>query len=145
MFFVLCVIFFFKQKTAYEMRISDWSSDVCSSDLGAGSTSSGSCRRRAACRARTGAGTAAASGCGAAAARSSASTDGLPAEFAARPASHPARSTVALAYPPFSLFAFPPLYPILPLLFPSHSLLLLHHPPLPFLFFFLPSSTTSPF
>src|SRR3546814_12127903 len=28
--------FFFKQKTAYEMRISDWSSDVCSSDLGAG-------------------------------------------------------------------------------------------------------------
>src|SRR3546814_17885311 len=34
---VLCryssVVFFFKQKTAYEMRISDWSSDVCSSDL----------------------------------------------------------------------------------------------------------------
>src|SRR3546814_6373143 len=32
---VFCVIlfFFFKQKTAYEMRISDWSSDVCSSDL----------------------------------------------------------------------------------------------------------------
>src|SRR3546814_8726951 len=29
-----CVFFFFKQKTAYEMRISDWSSDVCSSDLG---------------------------------------------------------------------------------------------------------------
>src|SRR3546814_10026527 len=28
-------IFFFKQKTAYEMRISDWSSDVCSSDLSA--------------------------------------------------------------------------------------------------------------
>src|SRR3546814_2300287 len=28
--------FFFKQKTAYEMRISDWSSDVCSSDLKAG-------------------------------------------------------------------------------------------------------------
>src|SRR3546814_10644269 len=27
-------MFFFKQKTAYEMRISDWSSDVCSSDLG---------------------------------------------------------------------------------------------------------------
>src|SRR3546814_10369083 len=27
------VYFFFKQKTAYEMRISDWSSDVCSSDL----------------------------------------------------------------------------------------------------------------
>src|SRR3546814_2681250 len=32
-----CCVFFFKQKTAYEMRISDWSSDVCSSDL--------SCRR----------------------------------------------------------------------------------------------------
>src|SRR3546814_20710952 len=31
------VIFFFKQKTAYEMRISDWSSDVCSSDLKANS------------------------------------------------------------------------------------------------------------
>src|SRR3546814_11020736 len=28
-----CWFFFFKQKTAYEMRISDWSSDVCSSDL----------------------------------------------------------------------------------------------------------------
>src|SRR3546814_9505707 len=27
-------VFFFKQKTAYEVRISDWSSDVCSSDLG---------------------------------------------------------------------------------------------------------------
>src|SRR3546814_2832163 len=31
--FVLYIFFFFKQKTAYEMRISDWSSDVCSSDL----------------------------------------------------------------------------------------------------------------
>src|SRR3546814_17665094 len=31
--FYFVVIFFFKQKTAYEMRISDWSSDVCSSDL----------------------------------------------------------------------------------------------------------------
>src|SRR3546814_2431954 len=30
---MLCFFFFFKQKTAYEMRISDWSSDVCSSDL----------------------------------------------------------------------------------------------------------------
>src|SRR3546814_9955417 len=30
---LICVFFFFKQKTAYEMRISDWSSDVCSSDL----------------------------------------------------------------------------------------------------------------
>src|SRR3546814_10847213 len=29
----LYIIFFFKQKTAYELRISDWSSDVCSSDL----------------------------------------------------------------------------------------------------------------
>src|SRR3546814_3946966 len=37
-FFLSCVMrrlifFFFKQRTAYEMRISDWSSDVCSSDL----------------------------------------------------------------------------------------------------------------
>src|SRR3546814_17762588 len=31
--FYIYVFFFFKQKTAYEMRISDWSSDVCSSDL----------------------------------------------------------------------------------------------------------------
>src|SRR3546814_2212586 len=31
----MCVVFFIKQKTAYELRISDWSSDVCSSDLGA--------------------------------------------------------------------------------------------------------------
>src|SRR3546814_9236503 len=30
---VVLLFFFFKQKTAYEMRISDWSSDVCSSDL----------------------------------------------------------------------------------------------------------------
>src|SRR3546814_9406909 len=29
----MVAFFFFKQKTAYEMRISDWSSDVCSSDL----------------------------------------------------------------------------------------------------------------
>src|SRR3546814_7261658 len=33
----MLVFCFFKQKTAYEMRISDWSSDVCSSDLGVGS------------------------------------------------------------------------------------------------------------
>src|SRR3546814_11139108 len=32
-FILLFIFFFFKQKTAYEMRISDWSSDVCSSDL----------------------------------------------------------------------------------------------------------------
>src|SRR3546814_8078429 len=34
MSFVVMVFFVFKQKTAYEVRISDWSSDVCSSDLG---------------------------------------------------------------------------------------------------------------
>src|SRR3546814_2450220 len=58
--FVVCSIllsvffFFFKQKTAYEMRISDWSSDVCSSDLGAdpdhhngGHALSQQCRHRA--------------------------------------------------------------------------------------------------
>src|SRR3546814_6820400 len=32
--YLVFFFFFFKQKTAYEMRISDWSSDVCSSDLG---------------------------------------------------------------------------------------------------------------
>src|SRR3546814_4710316 len=46
-----CIIFFFKQKTAYEMRISDWSSDVCSSDLsdtaGAGARSRGDRGNRA--------------------------------------------------------------------------------------------------
>src|SRR3546814_6654522 len=34
-------LFFFKQKTAYEMRISDWSSDVCSSDLALGAIFAG--------------------------------------------------------------------------------------------------------
>src|SRR3546814_1741854 len=38
MYSFLLLFFFFKQKTAYEMRISDWSSDVCSSDLGEGGT-----------------------------------------------------------------------------------------------------------
>src|SRR3546814_1523736 len=33
LYLLLFLCFFFKQKTAYEMRISDWSSDVCSSDL----------------------------------------------------------------------------------------------------------------
>src|SRR3546814_8950255 len=33
LFLVFVFFFFFKQKTAYDMRISDWSSDVCSSDL----------------------------------------------------------------------------------------------------------------
>src|SRR3546814_10647238 len=32
-FFVFVYLYLFEQKTAYEMRISDWSSDVCSSDL----------------------------------------------------------------------------------------------------------------
>src|SRR3546814_4652516 len=45
------MFFFFKQKTAYEMRISDWSSDVCSSDLIADSqrTVAAMCRTLAAC------------------------------------------------------------------------------------------------
>src|SRR3546814_5705003 len=38
-YFFISLFFFFKQKTAYEMRISDWSSDVCSSDLTAARTS----------------------------------------------------------------------------------------------------------
>src|SRR3546814_1156650 len=35
-YYCVFFFFFFKQKTAYEMRISDWSSDVCSSDLAGG-------------------------------------------------------------------------------------------------------------
>src|SRR3546814_19887750 len=43
---VVCpFLFWFKQKTAYEMRISDWSSDVCSSDLWSSSTALPSPRR----------------------------------------------------------------------------------------------------
>src|SRR3546814_4790001 len=38
--YLLVSFFFFKQKTAYEMRISDWSSDVCSSDLDHSASSS---------------------------------------------------------------------------------------------------------
>src|SRR3546814_3279165 len=38
------LFFFFKQKTAYEMRISDWSSDVCSSDLQLGDDAAGARR-----------------------------------------------------------------------------------------------------
>src|SRR3546814_15991704 len=46
------MFFFFKQKTAYEMRISDWSSDVCSSDLLAarGARSHGAKSGQAGCR-----------------------------------------------------------------------------------------------
>src|SRR3546814_5987401 len=40
------IFFFFKQKTAYEMRISDWSSDVCSSDLENGSPQTNRLLRR---------------------------------------------------------------------------------------------------
>src|SRR3546814_17114323 len=49
----MCFFFFFKQKTAYEMRISDWSSDVCSSDLqaaGRGDARMGRSRASAATR-----------------------------------------------------------------------------------------------
>src|SRR3546814_5641272 len=52
----LLLFFFFKQKTAYDMRISDWSSDVCSSDLSTNSnaravaTASSPCAPRAAWR-----------------------------------------------------------------------------------------------
>src|SRR3546814_17592349 len=44
------IFFFFKQKTAYEMRISDWSSDVCSSDLTATAETGGRADRPIACR-----------------------------------------------------------------------------------------------
>src|SRR3546814_3035871 len=46
-FFIVDRFFFFKQKTAYEMRISDWSSDVCSSDLCSDQISFGTFRRHA--------------------------------------------------------------------------------------------------
>src|SRR3546814_3861622 len=46
-FCVMLLCFFFKQKTAYEMRISDWSSDVCSSDLNCCRGHSLSCPRGA--------------------------------------------------------------------------------------------------
>src|SRR3546814_2415495 len=46
-YYVCYSFFFFKQKTAYEMRISDWSSDVCSSDLlDGGAHGDFRCRRR---------------------------------------------------------------------------------------------------
>src|SRR3546814_7320732 len=45
---MLCL--FFKHKTAYEMRISDWSSDVCSSDLGQPSARRDRCNRGGRCR-----------------------------------------------------------------------------------------------
>src|SRR3546814_10688036 len=44
-FYLDIFCFFFKQKTAYEMRISDWSSDVCSSDLEGGEQHSHDLRR----------------------------------------------------------------------------------------------------
>src|SRR3546814_7095870 len=52
--FSYCVpmFFFFKQKTAYELRISDWSSDVCSSDLADRPSRSPSIRGRVAARSR---------------------------------------------------------------------------------------------
>src|SRR3546814_7989637 len=48
MFYLCC---FFKQKTAYEMRISDWSSDVCSSDLFGKDARKPACRGENAARA----------------------------------------------------------------------------------------------
>src|SRR3546814_5739068 len=46
--FVVVVFFLFKQKTAYELRISDWSSDVCSSDLVTAEVITFGCRLNAA-------------------------------------------------------------------------------------------------
>src|SRR3546814_7512834 len=47
----LSFFFFFKQKTAYEVRISDWSSDVCSSDLTASASDNDSAQYAAAAKA----------------------------------------------------------------------------------------------
>src|SRR3546814_13909096 len=44
----MCGLFFFEQKTAYEMRISDWSADVCSSDLDATYVADGGATTKAA-------------------------------------------------------------------------------------------------
>src|SRR3546814_2160229 len=52
--YLLFVFFFFKQKTAYEMRISDWSSDVCSSDLTYALRAWAAKRQRASARRRMG-------------------------------------------------------------------------------------------
>ena len=43
-------LFFFKQKTAYEIGTGDWSSDVCSSDLGPAATRNGQYKKRGCCR-----------------------------------------------------------------------------------------------
>src|SRR3546814_20934269 len=50
-FVMIAVFFYFKQKTAYDMRISVWSSDVCSSDLRRWWRMTGSNRRPPACKA----------------------------------------------------------------------------------------------
>src|SRR3546814_5016020 len=50
LWFMFFCVFFFKQKTAYEMRISDWSSDVCSSDLDVAVDRAGAAQRLAARR-----------------------------------------------------------------------------------------------
>src|SRR3546814_6264471 len=47
---IIVLFFFFKQKTAYEMRISDWSSDVCSSDLRSSRARSRTAARQSAAR-----------------------------------------------------------------------------------------------
>src|SRR3546814_10717977 len=49
LYMCISLFFFFKQKTAYEMRVSDWSSDVCSSDLFTGRGSKPACRPRTPC------------------------------------------------------------------------------------------------
>src|SRR3546814_4949097 len=49
LFICYLVFFFFKQKTAYDVRISDWSSDVCSSDLRNGGSGFGHKRNIAQC------------------------------------------------------------------------------------------------
>src|SRR3546814_17082837 len=48
MYYLCCTVgvFVFKQKTAYELRISDWSSDVCSSDLGVHNDGGNRCGHR---------------------------------------------------------------------------------------------------
>src|SRR3546814_6796241 len=80
LFNVLDTFFIFKQKTAYEIRISDWSSDVCSSDLAAGIAGCSSSAGAAAPVSRGVGGTDADSATGPVAGRESVAARGLPGE-----------------------------------------------------------------
>src|SRR3546814_916808 len=96
-FYAGLFFFFFKQKTAYDVRISDWSSDVCSSDLirrPARPTSTGATARTPSCCARTSPRTARPTGSGSAGRPCSGRME--PGATALRSVSSPTRTMVAL-------------------------------------------------